>query len=121
MLDFSSDRKYIRIWESYDKIAGLQMSRRVQWSYHYGFSDIVDEEGRALRGRPDDPLDIRIDTSGGAIHMHYQKQEPHYQQTDIAGLDLRDVYAIEFIRGVIRHRTRGDAFTKIFNFRIKGA
>jgi len=80
----------------------------------------VDEEGRALRGKPDDPLDIRIDTSGGYLHMHYGKQEPHLKQSDVGGLDLRDVLAIDFIRGVIRHRTRGDEFTKIFGFKIKG-
>jgi hypothetical protein len=120
MLDFSTDHKHVRIWESYAKIAGLQMSRRIQWSYHYGFTDAVDEEGRALRGKPDDPLDIRIDTSGGTVHMHYQKQEPHLQQSEIEGLDLRDVQAIDFIRGVIKHRTRGDDFTKIFGFKIKG-
>lgn len=119
MLDFSTDHKHVRIWERYDKIAGLQMSRRVQWAYHYGLTDTVDEHGRALRGRPDDPLDIRIDTSGG-IHMHYKKQEPHYGQGDIAGLDLRDVQAIDFLRGVIRQRTRGGEFTKIFGFKIKG-
>ena len=120
MFDFSTDHKHIRIWERYDKIAGLQMSRRVQWAYHYGFTDNVDEEGRALRGKPDDPLDIRIDTSGGYLHMHYGKQEPHLKQSDVGGLDLRDVLAIDFIRGVIRHRTRGDEFTKIFGFKIKG-
>jgi hypothetical protein len=119
MLEFSSDHKHIRVWESYDKIAGLQLSRRVQWAYHYGFTEKVDEDGRAMRGDPDDPLDIRIDTSGG-IHMHYQKREPHYKQNDIEGLDLRDVHPIEFIRGVIKHRTKGEALTKIFGFRIKG-
>jgi hypothetical protein len=119
MLDFSSDHKHISIWESYDKVGGLQLSKRVQWSYHYGFTDNEDEEGRALRGKPDDPLDIRIDTCGG-LHMHYQKREPHYKQSNITGLDLRDVDAIEFIRGVIKHRTKGYAFTKIFGFRIKG-
>jgi hypothetical protein len=120
MLDFSSDNKHIRIWESYEKVAGLLMSRRAQWSYHYGATENVDEEGKALRGNPDDPLDLRIDTSGGILHMHYGTREPHLRQSDIGGLDLRDVGAIEFIRGVIRHRTRGDDFTKIFGFKIKG-
>jgi hypothetical protein len=121
MLDFSTDNKHVRVWERYDKIAGLQMSRRVQWAYHYGHTDVVDEEGRAMRGKPDDPLDIRIDTAGGILHMHYQKQEPHLKQSDIGGLDLRDVQAIDFIRAVLRHRTRGDEFTKILGFKIKGA
>jgi hypothetical protein len=118
IVDFK-DRKHIRIWESYDKIAGLMISRKVQWAYHYGHTESVDTFGRALRGSPDDPLELRIDTCSG-LHMHYQAREPHYAQEEIGGLDLQRVEAFSFIRAVLKHRKTGKPFTNILGFRIKG-
>jgi hypothetical protein len=114
------DQKHIRIWESYDKFAGLQMSRRVQWAYHYGKTESFDGGGHAMRGQPDDPLDLRIDTCSG-LHLHYQKREPHYAQDEVIGLDLHSLQALSFVRAVIKHRKTGKPFTKVFGFRIKGA
>ena len=113
-----TDAKHISIWETYDKFAKLQMSRKIQWSYHYGPTEITDEDGDALRGDPNDPVDIRIDTTSG-LHMHYQTRQPHLDQSRISGLDLGSIDAFTFIRSVLKHRKTGQPFTKIFAFRIK--
>ena len=115
--DFS-DHKHIRIWESYDKIAKLYMSRKTQWAYHYGDTASFDETGDAVRGSPDDPLDLRIDTCSG-LHMHYQKREPHYKQDDIEGIDLTAVGALDFVRAVFTHRRTGKPLSEVLGFRIK--
>ena len=120
IFDFASDSKHIRIWESYEKIGGLYMSRRNQWSYHYGRAESFDEDGKSERGSPDDPVDLRIDTTSG-LHMHYQQREPHYRQDQIDGLNLKSVEAVGFVRAVLRHRSRGQDFAKILGFKIKGA
>lgn len=117
-LDFP-DPKHIRIWESYDKIAGLQLSRKVQWSYHFGDTALLDEGGGAVKGKPDDPLDLRIDTVGG-LHMHCGQREPHYAQKDIKGLDLATLSALDFVRAVFKHREKGKPLHEILGFRIKG-
>jgi hypothetical protein len=88
-----TDTKHISIWETYDKFAKLQMSRKIQWSYHYGPTEITDEDGDALRGHPNDPVDIRIDTTSG-LHMHYQTRQPHLDQSRISGLDLNSIDAL---------------------------
>jgi hypothetical protein len=116
--DFS-DQKHIRIQESYDKFAKLYMSRKTQWSYHYGDTATFDENGDAVRGAPDDPLDLRIDTDRG-LHMHYQKQQPHYRQDDIEGIDLATVGAVEFIRAVLTHRRTHKSLGDVLGFKIKG-
>jgi hypothetical protein len=116
--DFS-DGKHIRLWESHDKFAGLYMSRRVQWSYHYGDTMSLDENGDATQGAPDDPLDLRIDTAGGQVHMHYQKRQPHYRQADIEGLDLAKVDGLLFVRAVLRHRQTGKPLSDTLGFKIK--
>jgi hypothetical protein len=114
-LDFPG--KHLRIWESYDRFAQLQVCRRVQWAYHYGESVSFDE-GAATRGAPDDPLDLRIDNAGG-LHMHYESRNPHYRQDQIDGLDLSTVSAIDFIKRVLKHRKTGRSLNDTFGFRIK--
>ena len=118
LFDFG-DQMHIRIWESYDKVAGLLISRRIQWAYHYGKTESFDRAGKAMRGAPDDPLELRIDTCSG-LHMHYQRREPHYDQDEIVGLDLNSVQALPFVRAVLKHRKTGKPFTKVLGFRIKG-
>jgi hypothetical protein len=112
------DQKHIRIWDSFGKIAGLQMSRRLQWSYHYGATEVVDELGNAVRGAPDDPLDLRIDTSGGRVHLHHRTQEPHYYQDKIVGLSLVKVESLDFVKAVFKQRKSGEPFPKILGFKI---
>jgi hypothetical protein len=94
------------------------MSRRLQWSYHYGPIQAVDELGNAARGAPDDPLDLRIDTSGGRVHLHYEKQEPHYYQDKIVGLSLVKVESLDFVKSVLKQRKSGEPFTKVLGFKI---
>lgn len=115
--DFTG-RMHIRLWENYDKFAGLQMSRRVSWSYHYGQTTVTDAAGRAMQGAANDPVDLRIDTCSG-LHMHYQKQQPHLGQSDISGLALADITAFDFVRAVLRHRKTGKPLTKTFGFKIE--
>lgn len=113
-----TDGKHIRIREYYSKFAGLQMSRKTSWSYHYGSTQATDADGYAVRGNPDDPLEIRIDTCSG-LHLHYQKREPHFEQNRVVGLDLNDMNWLKFVKGVLRHRQSGLPFTKIFGFKLK--
>jgi hypothetical protein len=113
-----SDQKHIRVRERYDKFAKLEMSRKIQWSYHYGPTEVTDEDGDAIRGNANDPLDIRVDTCSG-LHLHYQTREPHLDQKQISGLVLESIDAFKFVRGVLRHRKTGQPFTKIFGFKIK--
>ena len=78
-----TDNQHIRVWEFYEKVAGLQMSRRLSWAYHYGIITTKDANGNTMQGSPDDPFEIRIDTCSG-LHLHYQKRQPHYDQSRVA-------------------------------------
>lgn len=113
-----ADSQHIRIWESYEKIAGLQMSRRLQWAYHYGTITTRDGDGNTMQGSPDDPLEIRIDTCSG-LHLHYQKREPHHDQGRVAKLDLESVDAADFTQAVFKRRKTGQPFTKILGFTVR--
>ena len=115
--DFS-DRTHMRLWENYGKYAGLQMSRKVQWSYHYGPTTLTDVKGCAMQGAADDPVHLRIDTCSG-LHMHYQQRQPHWGQGDISGLDLASFSAFDFAKAVLKHRKTGQPLTKTFGFNIK--
>jgi hypothetical protein len=108
----------IAIWESWDKFAGLQDSRRIQWSYHYGAA-ARDSSGRLLQSEPDSPVTIRIDTCGGKEHLHYLAREPHYSPSSVLGLDLESVDCWQFIKGVLRHRKTGKPVDQVFGFKIK--
>jgi len=44
------DNNHIAVWENHDKFAGLQESRRIAWSYHYGPVTARDSKGRAIQG-----------------------------------------------------------------------
>lgn len=117
-IDFS-DGKHIRIWESYSKISGLQMSRKLQWAYHYGETANFSEGGQAGRGNPDDPVDLRIDTCGG-LHMHYKSREPHYKQSEIKGLNLSEYGALDFIKDVLKHRKTSKPLNMVIGFEVEG-
>lgn len=125
---FTSDNKYMRVWELYDKISKLiAMSRRTQFVFHYGpimqfdgkGAPIVDELGSPKYTRLD-PVDIRIDTScrGGRAHLHYGAPEPHYRQEQVEGLQLDSLDAFAFARGILRHRECAQPLNKIFGFRV---
>ena len=111
------DNNHIAVWENHDKFAGLQESRRIAWSYHYGPVTARDSKGRAIQGAASDPLTIRIDTCSG-LHLHYASQEPHYPQSRITGLDLQSVDAIGFVKAVLKHRKSGKDFKKILGFKL---
>jgi len=112
-----TDKQHIRIWESYEKIAGLQMSRRLQWAYHYGIITATDDNGNTMQGSPDDPFEVRIDTCSG-LHLHYQQREPHYDQSQVANLGLKSVDAFKFIHAVFKRRKTGQPFTKTLGFTV---
>lgn len=111
------DNNHIRIWESHDKFAGLYASRRISWSYHYGVITARDEEGHIIQGPADDPVEIRIDTCSG-LHLHYQAQQPHYQQARVSGLDLNGVTALQFVKAVFKYRSSGKDFSRVFGFKL---
>jgi hypothetical protein len=124
----TSDNKYIRIWERYDKIPKMvAMTRRIAFAFHYG--PLVRFEGGGgpaidALGTPRyeaaDPVDIRIDTcsKGMEAHLHYQKQNPHYSQTQVSGLDLSTLDIFTFLRAIIKHRANGIPLDRVLGFRI---
>jgi hypothetical protein len=111
------DKQHIRIWESYEKVAGLQMSRRLQWAYHYGIITATDGNGNTMQGSPDDPFEIRIDTCSG-LHLHHQRREPHYGQGRVNKLDLKTVDTLTFVNAVFKRRKSGQPFTKTLGFTV---
>lgn len=111
------DDAHIRVWESYEKLGGLQLSRRKQWAYHYGPVTRRDSAGNAVHGDPDDPLVIRIDTCSG-LHLHLNARDPHYEQDRLKGLQLQDVDWRAFVNSVFTHRKTGKAINKILGFTL---
>ncbi|MGH9565056.1 MAG: hypothetical protein ACRD4F_10200 [Candidatus Angelobacter sp.] len=106
----------IRIWEFYDRFSRLEASRRVQWSYHYG-QYAAGAAASPLKGEPDDPVIIRIDTTSG-LHMHYRARDPHYEQSRIKGLDLQSVDCWRFINNVLKHRRTEKPIDEVFGFKL---
>lgn len=94
------DGSHIRIWEYYDKFAGLSIARRVQFSYHYGTGPVPTEDDEIDQNQS---VYLRIDTCGG-LHAHKGKREPHIGPDHIKGRELASINAIEFIKGVLKAR-----------------
>ena len=125
---FTSDKRYVRIWEHHDKAAGLiGESRRLHFVYHYGpltkFDDVgnpdVDEMG-VPRYKSTDPVDIRVDNicPGGRPHLHYGGPNPHYQQHQVDGLDLNVLDMFSFIAAIFKHREKAVPIEKVLKFRL---
>jgi hypothetical protein len=128
VLHFTSDNRYLRIWEHHDKAAGLiGESRRLHFVYHYGpltkFDDAgspeVDEMG-VPRYNSADPVDIRVDNicPGGRPHLHFGGPNPHYQQRQIDGLDLEALDMFSFIAAILKHREKAVPIEKVMRFRL---
>ncbi len=117
-LEFS-DNKYIRVAERYEKFAQMiGLSRRVNVALHYG--EIVNRAGDGLPGYlASDPVDIRIDDSCGAIHLHYLAQNPHHPNASVEGLDLDDMDMFTFVNGIFKHRLTKKPLDAIFRFKIR--
>jgi len=116
ILQFSND-KYVRVWENHDRFAGLQDSRRIQWAYHYGDVVATNTQGDPVVKSPDDPLEIRIDTCSG-LHMHYRARNPHYEQKNVVGLDLKSINSFNFIKRILKHRKTATPLDKVFGFKL---
>jgi len=112
------DGKHIRTWETHDKFAGLQASRRIAWAYHYGDITTRDSSGLVIQGPADGPVDVRIDTCTSGPHLHYQAQQPHYPPTRIAGLDLTQLGALKFVKAIFRHRSSGKDLQRVLGFKL---
>jgi hypothetical protein len=111
-----SDGTYIRIWEMYDKFAGLYASRKTQWAYHYGSPQRKNANGE-MTWEPDDPVVIRIDTCSG-LHLHYKARDPHYPQSAIKGAKLADVDCWQFIKNIVKYRQAKQEVLTVFGFKI---
>lgn len=112
-----TDNKYIRVWEDYCRVKGLQDSRRARLAYHYGPVPRVDPNG-IPNYIPSDPVDIRIDNSCQKIHMHFGAPNPHIFQERIQKLDLEKTEIFTFVQGIFRHRSTGKTLDKTFGFKI---
>jgi hypothetical protein len=117
VLIFNDDNKYLRVRESHDKVAGLLMSRRLGFAFHYGPIVKQGASGDIIR-ESTDPVDIRIDKSRGHVHMHYQAPGPHYTQEKVKGLTLDSVDMLRFVRAVLQHRQSGKSISEILGFEI---
>ena len=116
-----SDAHHIMIFENYSKLAGLYASRKLGWAYHYGpvTPGQLGSDGSLTKGSCTDPLVIRIDTARIGLHLHFNSQNPHYKQSEVAGLDLEDIDCWKFIKGVLKHRQSGKSVDEVFGFKIK--
>ena len=113
-----ADGKYLQIKEHYTKQSGLLDSRRSHFTYHYG--PIVREQPDGIpEGSHEDPVDIRIDTSGGSVHMHHGASEPHYGQDRVDGLDMLKLDMFKFVGAVLKHRASGKLIKNTFGFKVK--
>jgi len=117
VLVFTDDNKYLRVRESHEKVAGLDLSRRMGFVFHYGPIVQRDTDGNIIR-QSNDPVDIRIDNSRGHVHMHYQAPDPHYAQESIKGLTLESLDMLAFVRAVFQHRKSGKPISEILGFQI---
>lgn len=108
---------YIQIREFHQKVAKLQESQRVKFSYHYG--PIVQLEKNGIpTWNPSDPVEIRIDNSDQPVHLHYRAQEPHYSQDKVRDLALSDLDMFTFVKAIFRHRKSGHPIHKTLHFRV---
>jgi len=106
-LIFTNPKTYIRIKENFAKRAGLQISRRIHFAYHYGPLTKTDLRG-IPDGEPADPLFVRIDNVGRPPHLHHQDDPTdHIPQSRITGLVLEKVDLFDFVKAAFRHRLSG--------------
>ena len=113
-----ADRKYLRVWERYEKVAKLiDISRRLSFSYHYGLIAKQGPDGIPVRNS-DDPVEMRIDNARGIAHMHFNSPEPHIAQANVEGLDLERIDLFTFIRAIFKHRKTGKPVNKTLGFKI---
>jgi hypothetical protein len=118
LLIFANPHSYVRIRELFAKRAGLQLSRRVQFAYHYGPIVKTDSQGVPERD-PADPVFVRIDNSSRPTHLHQQSDPTdHIPQSRIAGLVLEDVDLFDFVKSAFRHRQSGKPIAKELGYRI---
>jgi hypothetical protein len=120
-LEFT-DGKYIRAAERFQRWPGLTgIAKRMTVGYHYG--DIVrrnpDDNLPAYLSTGTDPVDIRIDNSCAAIHLHYQSQNPHIFESSVLGLDLESVDMFVFVKAIFKHRETKKPLDSIFKFKIR--
>jgi|SRR5712664_19529 len=116
-LEFS-DNKYVRIAERYEKFSKMMsLSRRINVAYHYG--EITRRGPDSLPGHlASDPVDMRIDDSCGAIHLHYNSQNPHHPNDAVKGLDLDDLDMFGFVNGIFKHRANQKPLHVVFGFKV---
>lgn len=110
-----SDHTHVRIWEYYDKFAGLAYSRRVSFALHYGPDPVKNAAGEI---DPSQPVFIRIDTCGGEPHLHLAKREPHIPQSKVSGRVLDEITSMEFIKAVLRSRKTGKSIDSLLRLRV---
>lgn len=91
---------------------------RKHFGFHYGpINPASDSDGFPLRDNKTYPPIIRIDTDPYGPHLHYDGKD-HIVQSDVQGLDISNADLFEFVKMVLRHRTTGEAFDKLYNFKV---
>lgn len=116
---FGDDPKsYIRIREHFAKRAGLSLSRRISFAYHYGPIVGLDSDGTPLRN-PADPVFVRIDNVKQAAHLHPERDpSEHLPQSSIRDLVLDAVDLFDFVRAALRSRETGRPMAEELGYHI---
>jgi hypothetical protein len=112
-----ADNKFVRIWEHFSRVPGLQESQRLHFAYHYGPVTGFGKDGLPSHGSKQ-PVDIRIDNSVQRVHLHFGATEPHYFQEKVERLGMEKLDMFTFINRIFKHRATGKTLDKVFGFRI---
>jgi hypothetical protein len=107
ILIFTDPKSYVRIHELYAKRAGLYLSRRIRFSYHYG--PLIKTLASGLpEWEAADALFVRIDNSNRPPHLHHETDaKDHIPQSRVSGLTLDQVDLFDFVKAALRHRKSG--------------
>lgn len=118
-LVFSNDPKsYIRIGEHFAKRAGLSLSRRISFSYHFGPTVGTAADGTPLRN-PADPVFVRIDDIYQVVHLHPARDATqHLPQSHVTGIVLDAVDLFDFVRASFKVREAGTLMADELGYRI---
>lgn len=118
-LVFSNDPKsYVRIGEHFAKRAGLLLSRRISFAYHFGPTVRTATNGTPLRN-PTDPVFVRIDDINQPVHLHPERDaSEHLPQSRITGIVLDAVDLFDFVRASLTARETGTRIADELGYRI---
>jgi hypothetical protein len=115
-----SDQKYLKIKERWlPRAARLGGGGfRHHFAFHYGDANpLCDLEGIPIQDNKRFATIIRIDNDPYGPHIHF-RGEDHIKQPRVIGLVISDADPFSFFRAVAAHRTTGQDFDEILQFKV---